>query len=226
MPRIFASTTRPLRSLAVCREQEISCDELPGQAGNTRIVNKERLENTFSACATACLDENRGWFYIDFEYQMDVPLLRTGVLRFAVTEGTACPAEAVPTSKPIYRGSLALLALLVVASVAQAQRLRSKRYKNGERIRAAFRKVVAKANLSTIAVYSDGKHVAMGTVVGAEGEVLTKASELKGNVNAEGHVANPRLPNERIDSSLSQNPRNSMSLINETGDDRESSLNG
>lgn len=72
--------------------------------------------------------------------------------------------------------------LMIAASTAQAQRLGNDRYKNGRGIRAAFRKVVAESNLSTIAVYSDNKQVALGTVVGADGEVLTKASELKGKL--------------------------------------------
>eukprot|EP00913_Durusdinium_trenchii_P028319 g26547.t1 len=65
----------------------------------------------------------------------------------------------------------------------KAQRLGSDRYKNGRGVRTAFTKIVAETNLSTIAVYANGKRVAFGTVVGADGEVLTKASELKGNIS-------------------------------------------
>ena len=54
--------------------------------------------------------------------------------------------------RPACRSSLALLTLLFVISSAQAQRLASDRYKNGTRIRSPFRKVIAKTNLSTIAV--------------------------------------------------------------------------
>ncbi|MBN9523506.1 PDZ domain-containing protein [bacterium] len=50
------------------------------------------------------------------------------------------------------------------------------------RLLAPFRAVVAKANESTVRVLSDGKEVALGTVVFADGYVLTKASELRGEV--------------------------------------------
>jgi serine protease Do len=44
----------------------------------------------------------------------------------------------------------------------------------------AFRAVVAKPGQSTVRLQCDGKDVALGTVVGPDGWVLTKASELKG----------------------------------------------
>jgi serine protease Do len=44
----------------------------------------------------------------------------------------------------------------------------------------AFRTVVAKPSLSTVRVQCAGKDVALGTVVGPDGWILTKASELKG----------------------------------------------
>jgi serine protease Do len=43
----------------------------------------------------------------------------------------------------------------------------------------AFRTVVAKPSLSTVRVQCNGKDVALGTVVGPDGWILTKASELK-----------------------------------------------
>lgn len=44
----------------------------------------------------------------------------------------------------------------------------------------AFRGVVAKPSLSTVRLQCDGKDVALGTVIGPDGWILTKASELKG----------------------------------------------
>ena len=50
--------------------------------------------------------------------------------------------------------------------------------KNHDLIRKAFRDCVKQANASTVGVLSDGKQVALGTIVGADGLILTKASEL------------------------------------------------
>lgn len=52
--------------------------------------------------------------------------------------------------------------------------------KNSPKVLAAFRDVAAKARPSTLKVRCEGKDAALGTVVGADGWVLTKASELKG----------------------------------------------
>jgi serine protease Do len=52
--------------------------------------------------------------------------------------------------------------------------------KSSPKVLSAFRAVVAIPSQSTVHVYSDGKEVALGTVVGVEGWILTKASELKG----------------------------------------------
>lgn len=45
-----------------------------------------------------------------------------------------------------------------------------------------FKAAVAAANKATVAVLSEGKVVCLGTVVSADGYILTKASELKNNV--------------------------------------------
>ncbi|GAB4136975.1 MAG: PDZ domain-containing protein [Planctomycetaceae bacterium] len=76
----------------------------------------------------------------------------------------------------------ALLLLLAASSPVSAQRLAQDRLKNGKAIRNAFRKVVEESNLSTVSILADGKHVALGTIVGADGMILTKASELKGKL--------------------------------------------
>jgi len=45
---------------------------------------------------------------------------------------------------------------------------------------AAFREVVAKPAQSTVRIFCEGKEVALGTIVSAEGHILTRASDLKG----------------------------------------------
>jgi serine protease Do len=52
--------------------------------------------------------------------------------------------------------------------------------RSNSRVLAAFRKVVARPSRSTVRVKCGGKAVALGTVVGADGWILTKASQLKG----------------------------------------------
>ena len=51
--------------------------------------------------------------------------------------------------------------------------------KNHDLVRRAFRDCVSFANQSTVSMISNGKQVALGTVVRADGLVLTKASELR-----------------------------------------------
>src|SRR5438270_8815062 len=51
--------------------------------------------------------------------------------------------------------------------------------KSSPKILNAFRAVVANPGQSTVRVECDGKEVALGTVVGPDGWILTKASELK-----------------------------------------------
>jgi len=51
--------------------------------------------------------------------------------------------------------------------------------KSHSSVRQAFRKIAASAYWSTVAVYCDGRRVALGTVVDSDGHVLTKASEIR-----------------------------------------------
>ena len=94
------------------------------------------------------------------------------------------------------RGSLWSRNLLVLAAAfclglgaaqpALAQRARDDYPKSSPKILAAFRDVVAAPSNSTVRVLSedgkDVKEVAFGTIVGADGWILTKASELKGKI--------------------------------------------
>ena len=74
----------------------------------------------------------------------------------------------------------ALCGALLLASPALAQRGRDDYPKSSPKVMAAFRDVVAAPSNSTVRVLVEGKDVAFGTVVGADGWILTKASELKG----------------------------------------------
>lgn len=75
--------------------------------------------------------------------------------------------------------------LALACGPAEAQRLRGpdrELSKNGTSIKEAFKPAVADATRATVNVRSGGKTVALGTVVAADGYVLTKASELAGDV--------------------------------------------
>ena len=54
--------------------------------------------------------------------------------------------------------------------------------RNGPDVKAVFRQVVGNANQCVVRVQCDGQDVALGTIVGPDGWILTKASELKGRV--------------------------------------------
>jgi serine protease Do len=80
---------------------------------------------------------------------------------------------------------LAICLGLVVTATAQAQRegTKSKPFlKTNPKFLEAFHGVVARASQSTLRVQCDGDDVALGTIVGVDGWVLTKASDLKGKI--------------------------------------------
>ncbi len=83
------------------------------------------------------------------------------------------PARCVP---------LALGLLMLCVSGASAQRLARSHLKSGDRVRGAFRSVVAEARRSTVRIYADDEIASLGVVVDADGWILTKASQLKGRV--------------------------------------------
>jgi serine protease Do len=74
---------------------------------------------------------------------------------------------------------LAAVSLSLVAS-ASAQLSSRDAPRSSPKIMAVFREVVAKPSESTVRIQCDGKDCALGTVVGADGWILTKFSELKG----------------------------------------------
>jgi serine protease Do len=79
---------------------------------------------------------------------------------------------------------LAFVWLALSASSRATAQERSRRYANQQKsspgVLSAFRAVVDKSRLSTVRVQCNGQDVALGTVVGPDGWILTKASELKG----------------------------------------------
>ncbi len=77
--------------------------------------------------------------------------------------------------------TLALTALLLAPSAASAQRnLLPNLFKSGDKTRSAFASVVADAAAATAEILCDGKVRCLGTVVEADGYIITKASELEG----------------------------------------------
>ena len=50
--------------------------------------------------------------------------------------------------------------------------------KNHERVRSAFEKIVADARRSTVRIFQSSSQVAMGTIVDADGHIMSKASEI------------------------------------------------
>ena len=75
-----------------------------------------------------------------------------------------------------------LLALSPCFSVAADG---SPHQRTNRKVLAAFREIVAKPSQSTVVILSDGKPSALGTIVDANGYVLTKASELKSSLECE-----------------------------------------
>lgn len=75
------------------------------------------------------------------------------------------------------RSLAAALVLAAIASPASAQ------ISTNPKLLAPFKSIVAKSNESTVRVRGDDKDVALGTVVFPDGFILTKASELHGNIS-------------------------------------------
>ncbi len=78
----------------------------------------------------------------------------------------------------------ALSALLLLSPTVNAQRKNDSQWggpsKNNARILDLFKTVVAAPSESTVAVLIEGKQVALGTIVKADGYILTKDTELRG----------------------------------------------
>jgi serine protease Do len=75
-----------------------------------------------------------------------------------------------------------LLALVAAASPAHAQRggrISGSNLRDGRDVRAAFQTVVATADAGTVRVVCSGRDAALGAVVGSDGWIITKYSELR-----------------------------------------------
>lgn len=69
--------------------------------------------------------------------------------------------------------------------------------KNHSKVLESFKDVVADVRKSTVAIWVDGKQKALGVVADADGYVLSKASELNGNIECE-LVDGTKLPAELV----------------------------
>ncbi|MCI0462601.1 MAG: PDZ domain-containing protein [Gemmataceae bacterium] len=82
------------------------------------------------------------------------------------------------------RWLLAVVCLVLAAESRGPAQERGSRASNLQKsspgVLSAFRTVVAKPGQSTVRLQCDGKDVALGAIVGPDGWILTKASELKG----------------------------------------------
>lgn len=83
-----------------------------------------------------------------------------------------------------------MAACLLCLQSADAQRLAAERFKNGSGIRRVVQSTTQNVGRCVVQVISQGDKVALGTIVGTDGAVLTKASELAGEITCS-------LPNGR-----------------------------
>lgn len=82
-----------------------------------------------------------------------------------------------------YLRRILVLALLVGGTaVANAQPINNEHLRASPTVLKAFHSVVAKPSLSVVRILCDGKDAAFGTVVAADGWIVTKASELRGKI--------------------------------------------
>ncbi len=77
---------------------------------------------------------------------------------------------------------LAAVCLTFLPAFARAQRGDAVASKNSPQVLKAFKSVVANAKDSTVRITCDDKETVLGTVVSADGFILTKASDLKGKI--------------------------------------------
>ncbi len=78
-----------------------------------------------------------------------------------------------------FRNTFAVLAIVVSLTAPAGAQFRQNPSKNSTKMLEAFQEVVSKASKSTVSVLCDGRYCCLGTIVDADGYVLTKASELK-----------------------------------------------
>src|SRR5262245_32431295 len=79
-------------------------------------------------------------------------------------------------------GVIIVFGFLAASSPAWAQRggrSLASNLRDGRDVKSAFKSIVADASQSTVRVMSSGRDVALGAVVGADGWIVTKYSELR-----------------------------------------------
>jgi serine protease Do len=92
---------------------------------------------------------------------------------------------------------MVLLSMMSLARFAPAQQVERQRpaprelSKDAEGLKAAFAEIIRPAAEGTLTVLCDDKAAALGTIVGADGWIITKASELSGKITC-------RLRNGRV----------------------------
>lgn len=77
---------------------------------------------------------------------------------------------------------LALVILSAADTKAQRVPVPKRGLTNSSAVRTAFKPVVAQPSQATVRILADNKEIALGTIVGSDGWVLTKASQLKGHI--------------------------------------------
>jgi len=81
------------------------------------------------------------------------------------------------------KSAFILMVVAIPMTAVQAQErhepLRDGEFLTGQRLRYAFRETVRSAAEATVSILADGKRVALGTVVGSDGWVATKASQVR-----------------------------------------------
>src|SRR5438552_18444930 len=75
-----------------------------------------------------------------------------------------------------------LVLVLALGASSHAHAQKDKFLRTNPKFVETFREVVAKPSASTARILCDGKDTALGIVVGADGWILTKANDLRGNV--------------------------------------------
>ncbi len=78
-----------------------------------------------------------------------------------------------------------LVCWVFVRSGYSEERLNASHYKSGQATRRAFRDVIGEPNKAIVKVFQKEKSVALGAIMSADGEILTKASELGGEISCE-----------------------------------------
>ncbi len=89
-----------------------------------------------------------------------------------------------PCQSAVLLAALMVSWIFVPRSYSQ-ERLKTSHYKSGPNTRRAFRDLMTEINLGTVRIFQKEKPVALGAIMSADGEILTKASELTGKVTCE-----------------------------------------